>query len=100
MKIAQILIAMLGLVLTIMVVLAALEAPINESFLRITQDLWGWVTLLDLYLGFILIAIFIAIIERESSIAFMWIVPLFFLGNIWSALWFVIRFEKIMRKFS
>ncbi|MEP3672579.1 MAG: hypothetical protein ABJM86_06475, partial [Hyphomicrobiales bacterium] len=73
---------------------------INESFLRITQDLWGWVTLLDLYLGFILIAIFIAIIERESSIAFMWIVPLFFLGNIWSALWFVIRFEKIMRKFS
>ncbi|MEP2942743.1 MAG: hypothetical protein ABJL18_11480 [Hyphomicrobiales bacterium] len=100
MKITQILIAMLGLVLTIMVVLAALEAPINESFLRITQDLWGWVTLLDLYLGFILIAIFIAIIERESSIAFMWIVPLFFLGNIWSALWFVIRFEKIMRKLS
>lgn len=100
MKVTQILIAILGLFLTIMVVLAAFEAPINESFSRITQDLWGWVTLLDLYLGFILMAIFIAIIERENSIAFMWIVPLFFLGNIWSALWFVIRFGKIVKKIS
>lgn len=100
MKIIRLVITLLGLVLTMMIGLAALEAPISESFSRITQDLWGWVTLVDLYLGFILIAVFIAIIERDSSIAFMWIVPLFFLGNIWSALWFVLRFGKIMRKIS
>lgn len=97
---ARIFIALLSLVLTIMIGLAAFEASIFQSFARITQDLWGWVTLFDLYLGFILIAVFIAHIERDAWVAILWIIPLFFLGNIWSALWFVVRFEKIMAAVS
>lgn len=71
MKTMQFLIATLGLLLIIMIVYAALETPIYEGLSAITENLWGWVTLLDLYLGFILIAVFIAIIERESTIAFL-----------------------------
>lgn len=91
----RLLIAVLGIGLTVLIVLAALEAPIGKSFSRIVEDLWGWVTLADLYLGFILIAVVIFLVERSLPIALFWIVPLFFLGNIWSALWFVLRLNKI-----
>ena len=80
-------IAAFGIGLTVLIILAALEAPINESFGRITEDFWGWTALADLYLGFILIAIVIAHFEENKGVAIFWIVPLFFLGNIWSALW-------------
>ena len=88
-------IALLGIGLTILIVLAALEAPIGESFGRITQDLWGWTALVDLYLGFILIAVIIAYFEKNKVIAAFWIFPIFFLGNIWSALWLVFKLPKL-----
>ena len=89
-------IAALGIGLTVLIILAALEAPINESFGRITEDFWGWTALIDLYLGFILIAIIIAAFEENKIVAIFWIVPLFFLGNIWSALWFVLKLPTIV----
>lgn len=95
---ARIVIAALGIGLTVLIVLAALEAPINESFGRITEDLWGWTALVDLYLGFILIAIVIAVFEENKGVALFWIVPLFFLGNIWSALWFVLKLPTLANR--
>ena len=89
-------IAALGIGLTVLIILAALEAPINESFGRITEDFWGWTALADLYLGFILIAIVIAHFEENKGVAIFWIVPLFFLGNIWSALWFVLKLPTLV----
>ena len=86
---------LLGISLTVLIVLAALEAPMDESFGRITQDLWGWTAFVDLYLGFILISIVIAYFEESKIIAVFWIIPLFFLGNIWSVLWFVIKLPKL-----
>ena len=91
----RIVLTLLGIGLTVLIFLAALEAPIGESFGRITQDLWGWTALVDLYLGFILIAIVIAYFEENKIIAIFWIIPLFFLGNIWSVLWFVIKLPKL-----
>ena len=95
---ARIVIAALGIGLTVLIVLAALEAPINESFGRITEDLWGWTALVDLYLGFILIAIVIAVFEENKGVALFWIVPLFFLANIWSALWFVLKLPTLANR--
>ena len=92
---ARIVLTLLGIGLTALIILAALEAPIGESFGRIIQDLWGWTALVDLYLGFILIAIVIAYFEENKIIAIFWIIPLFFLGNIWSVLWFVIKLPKL-----
>lgn len=97
---AKTLIALLGIGLTILIILAALQAPINESFGRITEDLWGWTAIVDLYLGFILIAIIIAYFEENKTIAAFWILPLFFLGNIWSTLWFVIKLPKLAKRLN
>ena len=94
-SLTRMVIALLGIGLTVLIIYAALEAPIGESFGRITQDLWGWTALVDLYLGFILIAIIIAYFEENKLIAIFWILPLFFLGNIWSALWFAIKLPKL-----
>ncbi|MEM8797394.1 MAG: hypothetical protein AAGE61_17675 [Pseudomonadota bacterium] len=98
--IIRLLIGLGGIALLVLIVLAALEAPIGESFSRITEDLWGWVTLVDLYLGFVLIAIFMAYCEQRIGMAVFWILPMFFLGNIWSALWFVVRFSAIRKRFA
>ncbi len=89
-------IAAFGIGLTVLIILAALQAPINESFGRITEDFWGWTALADLYLGFILIAIIIAAFEENIGVALFWIVPLFFLGNVWSALWFVLKLPTLI----
>jgi predicted RND superfamily exporter protein len=59
---------------------------------------WGIVTIVDLYLGFILIALIIFVFERNPITALIWIVPLFFLGNVWSALWFVLRAPLIVSR--
>lgn len=91
-------IALFGIGLTVLIILAALQTPIGESFSRITQDFWGWTAILDLYLGFILIAIIIGIFEENKIIAAFWILPLFFLGNIWSALWLVFKLKKLVNR--
>lgn len=95
--VVRIFIGLLGLGLTVLIVSAALDAPISQSFGRITSDLWGWTTIADLYLGFILIAVIIAVVERRPLIAALWIIPLFALGNVWSAVWFVLRWPRLVQ---
>ena len=52
---------------------------------------WGIVTLVDLYAGFILTACIIWVVEPRKLTALLWALPIFFLGNIVSALWLVLR---------
>lgn len=87
--------AISGFALAALIVAAAIEAPIGPSFARITEDLWGWVTLFDLYLGFLILSVIIALTERHPLRAAAWILPLFVLGNVWSVVWFVLRIPLI-----
>ena len=57
---------------------------------------WGIVTLVDLYLGFALMAVVIAMVERSWIARLFWIAPLFVLGNVWSALWMLLRFGRFI----
>ncbi len=57
---------------------------------------WGLVTLVDLYLGFLLFAGVIALVERTWYGRVLWIVPLFVLGNVWSALWLIFRAGRLV----
>lgn len=61
-------------------------------------DPWTLVTLLDLYLGFLIIAAIIFFFERNRWVAFLWAVPIFFLGNIWTVLWLIVRLPAIARR--
>lgn len=71
------------------------ERPIGESFAEISADPWGIVTLIDLYLGFALFAIVIALTERRPLPAAAWIVPLFVLGNAVAAAWLIFRLGRL-----
>lgn len=68
----------------------------REAGAWLVSDPWGIVTLADLYLGFFLSAIVIASVERSWG-ALFWIAPIPFLGNVWTAIWFVWRIPKLLR---
>lgn len=57
----------------------------------LTSDPWGIVTLFDLYFGFAITAILMAWTERDWRWSVFWITPLFFLGNVWTGLWLILR---------
>lgn len=87
--------AVLALAFVASIVWASLEKPIGESFSAIVADPWGLVTLLDLYLGFILFGLVIWFAEGQRPFALLWIVPIFFLGNIVPALWLILKLPRL-----
>lgn len=64
---------------------------LGEMFL----EPWSIVTLIDLYLGFVIMAVVICLFERSWLMRLFWAVPLFFLGNVWAALWLVFRLAQL-----
>jgi len=68
----------------------------------VVQDMinqpWTAVTLIDLYLGFLISAAVIVLFERGWLLRFFWATPVFVLGNVWTALWLVIRLPEIARR--
>lgn len=87
-------ISALAAVLVALIAYAMLYGDFAIAGAWLTSDPWGIVTLADLYLGFFLSAVVIAIVER-SWLAAIWIAPLPFLGNFWTAIWFVLRLPKL-----
>lgn len=59
---------------------------------------WSIVTLIDLYLGFAIGAVIILLFETSLWVGLLWVLPIFALGNVWTAAWFVIRARKIAEK--
>lgn len=53
-----------------------------DSLYRMLADPWGLVTLLDLGIGLLFIAAWIAVVETRPLRAALWIVALFGLGNV------------------
>ncbi len=87
----------LAVILSGVIVWAFQTASFSQSFSLITGDAWGIVTLIDLYVGFILFGIFIAIFEPVKSAAVIVIVLTLFLGNIVTALWLLVRLPHLLR---
>jgi hypothetical protein len=56
----------------------------------LTSNPWGIVSLTDLYLGFLATAVFMYLLEGPK-IRWFWILPLPFLGNVWTLLWLAYR---------
>lgn len=95
MQIYRIVVAGLAFALSALIWWAFAERSIWTSFAMIVDDPWGLVALADLYIGFILLASIIWIFETSRLQALLWIVPLFLLGNAWSAVWMVWRLPDL-----
>ncbi len=87
----RLVLAACGLVLLASIVWASQSANIVASFSEMIADPWGVVALIDLYVGFVFLAIIIWLFERNKLIALIFIAPLPLLGNVWAAVWIVWR---------
>ena len=76
----------------------------GRSFAAIISEMvskpWSVVTLIDLYVGFVLCAVIMVLFEKTWAARLFWAVPLFLLGNFWAAAWLIFRLPEIARRFS
>lgn len=91
-----------ALALALAIVWASMTAgqSLSEAVGWLVSEPWGVVSLIDLYLGFVLIAILIWVFEPNKLIALVFILPLPILGNVWSAVWLAWRLGRLMAQRS
>ena len=99
MTIARIIAALGGLTLAGLIIWAvpASNEDLAGVLSRLPEDPWFLVTMTDLYLGFFLSAALIGALERKLVPTLLWAAPIFVLGNVWTAVWFVLRAPKLLR---
>ncbi len=84
----------LTLALTGMIVWASLEKSVIEIFKVMWAERWGIVTLVDLYTGFIVTGTWICLLERRPLRSAAWLIALFFLGNLATAVFILYRARR------
>ena len=70
------------------IVWANLQSNFFENASEVAGTPWGIVTLVDLYLGFVFIALWI-IFREKGFPRVIWLLGLFFLGNLTTALYII-----------
>ncbi len=94
MNIIRLIYTLPGLGLAALIIFAMKTGDFGSAGRWLMSDPWGLTTLADLYLGFAILALFIALFER-SWLAVLWILPLPVLGNVWTVVWLVVRLPEI-----
>jgi hypothetical protein len=61
---------------------------------------WGFVTLLDLYAGFVLYAVLVFAFEPRKVVALVWVLPVFVLGNLVMAAWVIFRLPGVLKRLN
>ena len=92
--------ALLGLVIWALFAYRDLHGDIFQQFGVVASLPWGVAALADLYVGFLIFAAIVWLVERSWWMAILWALPVFALGNFWAALWFVVRFPLILQRLT
>lgn len=92
--------ALLGVVLWAAFSLQDLHGGFMDQLAVLTTLPWGVATLADLVFGFVLFSVLVFLTERSWLVAALWAAPVFFLGNIWAAVWFVVRLPHLAKQLS
>ena len=74
-----------------LIAFASRRMGLLEGFGEVLRNPWGVVALVDLYLGFLFVALWMALLERRWWQSTLWIVALFALGNGVTALYLAWR---------
>ena len=61
---------------------------------------WGLVSIVDLYVGLAMIAMIMILTERSFIAGALWALPLFVLGNVWTAVWLLLRLPSLAERLS
>lgn len=92
--------AMLGLVIWAAVSMTDLHGALLDQLAVITTLPWGIAGLVDLYIGFVFFSVIVFLTERSWVVAALWSVPIFLIGNVWAAVWLVIRLPHLAKQLS
>ncbi|MFN3227556.1 MAG: hypothetical protein ACE360_15055 [Hyphomicrobiales bacterium] len=90
----------LGVGFAALIVWASMNANFGESFSTIAADPWGIVSLADLYLGFLIFAVFVFLVDGARPASFAWVIALMFLGNVLAVIWLVLRWPVLTERLS
>lgn len=100
MRVLQITLALIALAFAAMIAYAIGDGSFSEAGSWLMSEPWGLVTLADLYFGFAMMAIVIWLVEPRPLTAILWILPLPFLGNLWTAIWFIRRLPLLRERLT
>lgn len=100
MRLFQIGLAAMGLGFAALIIYAIVDGSFFEAGSWLTSEPWGMVTLADLYLGFVLSASVIWWFERTPIKRLLWILPIPFLGNVWTVIWFILRLSHLRERLT
>lgn len=92
--------ALLGLVLWAALAKQELHGGFMEQFAVLTTLPWGLAALAEILVGCLLFATLVFVTERSWLLAAFWAAPVFVLGYVWAALWFVIRLPALARRLA
>lgn len=92
--------ALLAVVLWSVFAMQDLHGDFAEQLAVVTTLPVGIGTVADLMVGFVLFAVLVFLTERSWLVALLWALPVFLLGNVWAALWFVIRLPHLAKQLS
>jgi hypothetical protein len=92
--------ALLGLVIWAAFAMQDLHGTFLDQFGVMITLPWGIAGLADLYIGFVFFSVIVFLTERSWMVAALWSLPIFLIGNIWAAVWLVIRLPHIAKQLS
>jgi len=76
------------------------QKPISASGAILLDDPWGIVTLIDLYIGFLLFGIFIVITIPQKKLLAVWLPLLLVLGNVVSLIYLIFYYKNLTKLFG
>ncbi len=94
MKLAKIISALGLLAMTAVITYGFIIGDFSKDGAQILSNPWGIVSLVDLYVGFILFSMWIAFREEKVPVAVIWIVLMMILGFFTAALYILINLFK------
>lgn len=98
MTLLRALLVLLAAGLLVAIVEAFTTAAFFASFAEVAADPWGFVGLLDLYLGFVVFAVLLVLLEPSRGLALLLVVATFLLGNLVSLIWLAWRLPLLVRR--
>jgi hypothetical protein len=99
MALARIVLFLMGLAFAALIVWAVLTGGFRQEGAWLTSHAWGIVSLVDLYIGFLISCVIIAFFEKPT-VAALWILPIPFLGNVWTLVWLAYRLPALRARLS
>ncbi|MBL8559230.1 MAG: hypothetical protein JNM47_10955 [Hyphomonadaceae bacterium] len=101
----RIFVGVLGIALLAVILWAAfagggLHGTFLDQFGVVMTLPWGVGAIADLYIGFALFAVIVFLAERSWLTALLWALPIFVVGNIWTALWLALRLPSLARRLN